>query len=320
MAKFKQIKKWLVAIASISVLCAESLVSQAVYAGGIGISMSPPNQKIILNAGGSYTGSFRVSNSQNNEGDFKYKVDIIPFYVNNNDYIVYEDTENYNQIVNWTSVSPSSGVLPLGETEQINFTIDVPSDAPAGGQYMAITVSSDSSGTKDSGENSELGLNMTQNISMAHIVYAEIAGTTTHQGEIINANAPSFLLSGNIMGTSTIKNTGNVHGVAKYTLQVFPLFSNEEIYTNEEAPETKTILPDRTIYNETVWNDTPAVGIFNVIYTVEFEGVTQQVSKMVIKCPIWLLFIIIFAIAAIIIYFVMRAKSRKNSRKRIETE
>ena len=313
MAKFEQIKKWLTAIIGTLVLCAGPLASGSVHAEGIGISMSPPNQKIILNAGESYTGSFRVSNPQDNEGAFKYKVDVIPFYVDDNDYIIYKDTENYNQIVNWTSVNPSSGILPLGGTEQINFTIDVPSNAPAGGQYMAITVSSDPSSTKNSGENSVLGLNMTQNISMAHIVYAEIAGTTIRQGEISNAVVSSFLLSGNITGSSTVKNTGNTHGTAKYTLQVFPLFSSEEVYTNEEDPDKKTVLPNQTLHNETSWDQTPGIGIFNVIYTVEFEGITTQVSKLVIICPIWLLFIIIFTIFALIFYFIAKSKARKKA-------
>ena len=318
MANFRQIKKWLPVIIGALVLCTGSLAIETAHAKGIGISMSPPNQKIVLNAGESYTGSFRVSNAQDNEGAFKYKVNVIPFYVDDNDYIIYEDTEGYNQIVNWTNVDLSSGILPLGGTEQIDFTINVPSDAPAGGQYMAITVSSDSSDTKDGSENNELGLNMTQNISMAHIVYAEIAGTTVRQGEIASVNVPSFLLSGNIAGSSTVKNTGNTHGTAKYTLQVFPLFSNEEIYTNEENPDEKTILPNRAIYNEISWDQTPSMGIFNVVYTVEFEGVTAQVSKMVIKCPVWLIFVILFVIFALIFYFVAKAKARKKAAKKAE--
>lgn len=281
------------------------------------LSVSPMAESIVLNPGDTYSSSIKVSYPQNASSSTHYKVAIQPFYVDENYNNVYEKLNNYSLIVDWVNFdSPETDEVKPGEIKEIYYTFRIPSDAPAGGQYFAITVASDTSEAEIKGD----AINVTEILSVSHLVFVEITGTTIRQGDITSINVPSFILSGDVSGSSTIKNTGNVHSDATYKLQVFPLFSNEEVYTNEEKPDIRRIMPDRSFYNETIWSDTPAFGIFNVVYTVEFEGVTQQVSKMVIKCPIWLLFIIIFIIAAIIIYFVVRAKSRKNSRKRIETE
>ena len=277
----------------------------------VGISVSPMIQKIILNPGESYTGSFTVFNQASNQDDLIYETEVIPFFADENYDAIYEKVDNYNQIVDWITVDNGSGVLLPNSGADIIYTINVPNDAPAGGQYAAIRVLSVNE-QKDNDDGMSANINVRYGI--AYTIFAEISGVTKKQGEIIDVDIPSFMLSGNIMGVSTIQNTGNVHSEAKYTLQVFPLFSDEEIYTNEESPATRTILPNRTLYNEVSWSDTPAMGIFNVIYTVEFEGVTTQVSKMVIKCPIWLLFIIIFVIFAIIIWMISRARSRRKLR------
>lgn len=276
----------------------------------VGISVSPMIQKIILNPGESYTGSFTVFNQASNQDDLIYETEVIPFFADENYDAIYEKVDNYNQIVDWITVDNGSGALSPNSGTDIIYTINVPNDAPAGGQYAAIRVLSVNK-QKDNDDGMSTNINVRYGI--AYTIFAEISGVTKRQGEIIDVNIPSFMLSGNIMGVSTVQNTGNVHSEAKYTLQVFPLFSDEEIYTNEESPATRTILPNRTLYNEVSWSDTPAMGIFNVIYTVEFEGVTTQVSKMVIKCPIWLLFIIIFVIFAIIIWMISRARSHRKS-------
>lgn len=313
---FRKIKVAVLSLVAV-IAAALSLIPQGVYADGYGITVSPMNERIILKPGEIYQGSFKISNSSTNTEAFQYEATVRSFYVDDNYDVYYDQKESYNQIVDWLTIENPTGVLQVNEVRDIKYTVNVPKSAPAGGQYAAIMVqSAESEGV--SGEGTAVSL--TQRIGISHIIYAEVTGTSVHGGKIESLDVPSFLLNGDISGAASIENTGNVHGVATYKLQVYPLFSDEEIYTNEEEPATATILPNRTRYFKIGWADTPAFGIFNVVYTVEFEGVTEQVSKMVIKCPIWLLFAIIFVIAAIIIYFVMRAKSRKNSRKRTETQ
>ena len=149
---------------------------------------------------------------------------------------------------------------------------------------------------------------------MAHLIYADVAGETIRGGDFNSINVPSFLFSGNIYGVSSIHNTGNVHSDGAYTLQVFPLFSKEEIYTNEEDPETAIIFPNTTRTSSTFWYDTPSIGIFHVIYKASFEGVDNTVDKVVIVCPLWLLLVIIFAIILIIFWIIWGGKKEKKQR------
>ena len=286
-------------------------------------SVSPMKEKILLNPGEQYSSSVTVYVQEGDNTDIRYKVEVEGFYVDENYTNVFAECGTYCEMKDWITIeSPTEGRLSPGGKTEIKYTINVPKDAPGGGQYASIIVQgdpwTDESGDTEDDDDKDVAPTIKEEKKIAYTVYAEVAGDVTRQGEITDLDVPSFLLAGDIKGSASVKNTGNVHGDAKYTLQVFPLFSDEEIYTNEEDPNTKTILPDRTRYEETVWEQTPSVGVFNVVYTVEFEGVTAQVSKMVIKCPIWLLFIIIFVIFALIFYFVAKAKARKKAAKRAE--
>ncbi len=286
-----------------------ALRTEQAAAEGYGMTLSPMNQSVIINPGESRKVTFNISNTYFATEDIEYELSLEPFFIDENDGIYYESEGESGRILDWTTFNiPTSGKLVPNETKEVILTIDVPIDAPAGGQYVAAIVTMNNKGEKTQNK----GVNIEEIRRMAHLIYAEITGSTVKSGEIIDANVPSFMFSGKITGSSTIKNTGNVHGQAKYTLQVFPLFSGEEVYTNEEKPDTKTVMPNRTVYRELSWNETPGIGIFNVVYTVEFEGATTQVKKMVIICPIWLLFIILFLIASSIIYLISKAKKRKE--------
>ena len=289
-------------------------------AAGYSLTMAPMYQDLVINPGESQRKSFSISNAADSTQDTYYKIEVEPFTINNGVEVEYVAEGDSGEMVKWITFDvPTEGKLAPNEVKEIVFTINVPSSAPAGGQYAAISITASA---RPEGDKKELEKNTTiiETKRMSHLVYAEIAGETDKTGEFLESNVPSFLLSGSITGSARVKNTGNVHSKAKYTLQIFPLFSSEEIYTNEEKPTSFTVMPGKELYSEIHWNDTPSIGIFNVVFKGEFGGKTLEVSKMVIICPLWLLFIIVFAIVVLIIWIFMKAKNRKKESKRSEEE
>lgn len=309
----------LISILTMLILSASPIFSRPTKAveEGYAFAVSPMTEKLLLNPGDQYSSSISVYSPVEYTMDVKYEITTAGFYINEDNKNIYEECVDRCDMADWITINSSTeGRLSPGDETRIEYTINVPKDAHGGGQYASIIVKGEawSDETDESGSQGDGAIKSAINEKkrIAYTIYAEITGDVIKQGQIIETDVPSFLLSGNIRGSSSIKNTGNVHGAATYKLQVFPLFSNEEVYTNEENPATKTILPDRTLYNETAWENTPVVGIFNVVYTVEFEGVTAQVKKMVIICPLWLLFVIVFVVLIALGWLVTRARSRKH--------
>ncbi len=278
------------------------------------MTISPQYQKIILVPGETYRGSITVSNSNNSTSDLRYAASVGSFSQghseeNNDDYgdVDLGRVTSFNQIMNWITIDNETGIVEKNENRAVTFTINVPYDAPAGGQYASIIVRNDTG----SGSNSE-GINIKENFQFGSIIYAEVAGNTIDTGEILNNEVPSFIFDGSsFKATSRVKNTGNVHTDAEYTLQVWPLFSGEEICTNEENPDKSLVLPGTERYHAQSCK-LPTFGIFNVKQVVKIFDKESVVEKMVIVCPVWLMFIIIFGILLIIFYIIAKAKKRKN--------
>lgn len=304
--KEKMFKKTIkqIAFLAFSVAVFATINGQDAFAA-VSFNLSPMFQNITLVPGETYVGNFKLTNNDTSDESFAYKLSIEPFYVDDNNDITLTTNGDYNQIVEWITLSATEGVIAPNETAEIRFTIDVPETTAAGGQYASIMVRSKEAETPND------GIQIREIYQSAHLIYADVAGETTRKGDIDEVSVPGFLLNGKIYGSSKIKNNGNVHSRATATLQIFPLFSNEEVFTNEEEPDTVFIMPESTRTKIVSWDDTPSVGIFHVIYKVEFEGVESKVDKMVIVCPLWLLFIILLAIF-LIIFKIWSGKKREK--------
>lgn len=321
MAKYKKILAGLVGVVTLFV----SVIVP--YGTASAFTVSPQDQEYVLAPGQTVTGEVKASNPSDAEGKFYYIAEVVPYSVSDDGKYTmnFEATNDHTDIVNWVTMSDGDesgvkevhGVLEPGETGKAYYTITVPQDARGGGQYFAVRVKNDAEAMQEAEKNDAVVIK--EVVGIASLVYAEVSGDIVVKGAITDNNIPSFFLNPPISASFMVKNEGNTHVKVRYSMQVFPLFSDEEIYTTEEDMSSKYVLPGASRLITQTWENTPSVGIFRVKQTVYYDSLENEPSvteKMVIICPIWLLFIIFFVIAAIIIWIVMRVRGRKNISKR----
>ena len=282
----------------------------------INMTVSPMRESVILNPGDVYKSAITVSNPGYSEQDLYYHVEVKPFYVDENYNPVFERIDGVDkQLLNeWVKITANeTGTVAPNESKIVEYEITVPDSAPAGGQYACLSVITD---VKPSEEGS---INIAEGLAINHVILAEVTGRTIESGEILDAGVANMRIGDKVMAYSEVKNTGNVHGLAKYILTVKSPFTGEVIYTNN-GEEDRYVLPDRELYNETTWNETPMVGIFNVDYTVEFQGMTSDIHRLVVVCPWWLIFMVILGIILLVLRVVSLVKLQKATKVLAESK
>lgn len=273
------------------------------------LQLSPARQDVgDLKPGETYTGTIKVQNTGKNP--FNYRMSVSPYTVIDEMYTQdYDRTNQYTDIVEWIKFSKETGSLEPNTQDEITFTIKVPADVPAGGQYAILMAEI----VNDENTNQSSGVAAIRRVGM--LLYSNVYGSTRKTSSIIENKVPSILFNPPVTATSIVENTGNTHATAQYILQVYPLFGNEEVYTNEEEPAELTILPETRRYNSIEWPNAPHLGIFRVKQTVKIWDQTSTVEKVVFLCPIWFLFIILLLIFLIIFWIFTRVRNRHQERR-----
>lgn len=268
------------------------------------LQISPVRLDLDLEPGTTSTGTFEVQNTGLKAYDFVLGVD--PYSVTDENYSIDSETRTaYTDIVDWITFSQNEGHVEPNQNQEITVTVTVPDDVPAGGQYAMIYAEM----VRDD-EPESTGVAVNHRVAL--LVFSEVEGNTRREGQVLETKIPTILFNPPITATSLVENTGNVHTTATYTLQVFPLFGDEEVYTNEENPATLTILPETQRFNSISWDGAPQLGIFRVKQTVTIFDDTQTIEKIVFLCPIWFLFLILLIIFFVIFWLVSRARSRRR--------
>lgn len=258
-----------------------------------------PTQKDFktFEPGHTYSDTYYVRNSGTKP--FNYEITIAPYNVVGEYYETnYTEKTQYNEIVDWVSVNQTSGTLDPGERAEVQYTITVPEDMHGGAQ--ACTIMAKMSDTEHDNDASAV-----QTIrQLGYLIFGNVDGDIIETASITENRIPSFLFQAPLYAESVVENTGNVYGTAEYTFQVFPLFSDEEIYTNEEDPSREIIFPETKRYNKVAWEGSPQLGVYRIRQTVKLFDEVSTKEKLVFICPLWFL-LICLAVVFIIVFSII---------------
>ena len=267
-----------------------------------------------LEPGESYDGSITIVNPADATENFSYKVSLLPYGVVGRDYTADLTTDSdHTAIAKWITVEEPTGEVKPNESKEIKFTIKVPKDAPAGGQYAAIAVSSNNEASSTQGV-------AVQNVfELASLVYAQVAGETKHEGKSLENNIPGFVTSTPVTIGALITNGGNVHEDATFVITVSDFFTGRVILPTEEndGEYNEIIMPDSERYVEREISNLPALGVIKVNQTIYYNGDVSKEEKDIIICPIWFLALVILTLAAIIATVIMIIKKHKKNKARL---
>ena len=281
------------------------------------LTLLPMSQTIELTPGETYEGYVTVANPDDSKTDVSFQASVEPFSVSGQDYQAdFATQSNRSMITKWVTIPESTGTVKPNESKKVKFVINVPKDAPAGGQYAAIAVSYDS---PDQTTNSDGVTSNIQNIfQLTSIIYARVAGETEHSGHILENKLPGFSTSTPVSATALIENTGNVHESANYFITISDFFTGQVILPKDDAPGrySEVIMPDSTYRSVRELNGLPAVGAVRVKQAIEFNGEYSETESVVVICPIWFIILVVLtlaSLAAVITVLVRRSRRKKHA-------
>ena len=271
----------------------------------------PMSQRLNLVPGETIEGSIKIVNPADATGDFYYKATVMPYGVVGSDYTADLSTDTaYTVISKWIKILEPTGKIAPNETKEVKFVIEVPEDAPAGGQYAAIAVSSD--GDSSSGN----GVTVQNVFELASIIYAQVQGEVNRDGEVVENNIPGFVVTPPVTVSALITNRGNVHENATFLITVSNFFTGEVILPTEEneGEYSEVIMPDTERYIEREIDNVPALGVIKVTQSIYYMGNVSKEEKEIIICPIWFLALIVLTIVTLIITVIQIIRKHRKSR------
>ncbi len=266
-----------------------------------------PTIDVKLDPGGYKQGTTKVVNQSNAPLTFDISVQ---------DYIV-SDTQGTPQILPpnslsnkysaaaWIGVSPSQFTLKPGQTQVVNYYVQIPSYAKPGGHYAAIV-------TKPRVEGVDNATGGVVNTQIGSLFYVTINGPVKESASVFKFFTNFLHEYGPVDVLTQIRNLGDLHIAPKGTVKVTGLFFNE----SQNLP-THNIFPEATRDFTNRFGSMLMFGPYKAQLTASYgqNGNLPLVSSLTFWVFPWRLTIIIILIVIAVILGAKYYKKRKNQRK-----
>lgn len=264
------------------------------------IVLEPSSLRFALNPGDRYPASFTVRNT--GDIDYDFSVYAEPFAVDDYYENLFDQPTAFTQISRWITFDVSDFHLEANSSTTVHFYVDVPADAPAGGQYAAVFA-------QIANDDPASAINLNHRVGV--LLYSTVTGQTEAHGEI-DFLPPTFLqTSHQLKLTEIAHNRGNLDYDASTHLVITKALTGELIEEINTTPHI--ILPHTSRPMEYSLENLP-FGLYKIQRSQEIFGINSESTHTVLVFPFpYLIFSIIIVLSLIGITI---RQIRRNSRKK----
>jgi hypothetical protein len=297
-----------------------SVFAQAV----VPLTASPARQEILVDPNEQKTINVRFLN----QGDSPISgiIRIADFIVDNKDGVprIIEDTSQASPkytASEWITATVDRITIAPKDNVLLQFNIQVPESARAGGRYVAIFFEPEGIVPQETGANQEAGSGVSTRL--ASLLYIRVSGDISEQAMISRFFTNSFIEFGPIKVETDILNRGDYHIRPKGVIALSNLFGS--VIAQEKIKE-ENIFPDtlRTFENEL--GSKFMFGKYKLDLTAAYGETGQSMTRSIFVWVIPWRVILIILLTIIIIWFIIKnlkkrsSKNTDNLKKELEME
>lgn len=260
-----------------------------------GLTITPLRSKPVQKPGDTTTGELTVTN--NTESSMTVVLSVERFKVIDE---AYHYDFSPGEYTDWVRLTDQKVQLEKNTNKKIAYSLAVPANAPPGGYYFALFVST---------EKSQNSATFTEVERVASLIYLEVSGLIERKTNLLGVDTSWFQTSKDISITSRVTNEGNSHQQVRLKHTLRPLLGR----TPESQQSEALVLPGtiRAINKTLRMPRWP--GIYRLV--TEFsppQGGIQKSVQTIIFVPVLFSLGLLGLFVVILVIFWRRRRTQRN--------